>query len=37
LYVLKEKRKEKREVLIFKADFEKTYDSVDWRYLDYVM
>jgi hypothetical protein len=31
LYVLQEKRKEKREVLIFKVDFEKTYDSVDWR------
>jgi len=26
-----------KELLLFKVDFEKAYDSVDWRYLDEVM
>jgi hypothetical protein len=30
-------RKEKRSCLIFKVDFEKTYDSVSWSYLDYML
>jgi len=32
-----EARKLKRELMLFKVDFEKAYDSVDWRYLDAVM
>jgi len=32
-----EARKCKKEILLFKVDFEKTYDSVDWGYLDAVM
>jgi hypothetical protein len=27
----------KKELLLFKVDFEKAYDSVDWKYLDDVM
>jgi len=27
----------KKELLLFKVDFEKAYDSVDWGYLDEVM
>jgi len=27
----------KKELLLFKVDFEKAYDSVDWGYLDAVM
>jgi hypothetical protein len=30
-------RKEKKSCLIFKVDFEKTYDSVSWSYLDYML
>ena len=30
-------RKLKKEFLLFKVDFEKAYDSVDWGYLDSVM
>jgi hypothetical protein len=30
-------KKSQKELLIFKVDFEKAYDSVDWRYLDTVM
>jgi len=30
-------RKSKKELLLFKVDFEKAYDSVDWEYLDSVM
>ncbi|MCI34656.1 LINE-1 reverse transcriptase like, partial [Trifolium medium] len=26
-----------RECLIFKVDFEKAYDSVDWGFLDYML
>ncbi|GAU44755.1 hypothetical protein TSUD_246480 [Trifolium subterraneum] len=32
-----EARKYKKELLLFKVDFEKAYDSVDWGYLDDVM
>ncbi|GAU33774.1 hypothetical protein TSUD_393360 [Trifolium subterraneum] len=32
-----EARKSKKELLLFKVDFEKAYDSVDWGYLDAVM
>jgi hypothetical protein len=32
-----EARKMKKEMLLFKVDFEKAYDSVDWGYLDDVM
>jgi len=30
-------RRLKKELLMFKVDFEKAYDSVDWRYLEEVM
>ncbi|GAU27940.1 hypothetical protein TSUD_146550 [Trifolium subterraneum] len=32
-----EARKSKKELMLFKVDFEKAYDSVDWGYLDAVM
>jgi hypothetical protein len=32
-----EARKMKKEMLLFKVDFEKAYDSVDWGYLDDVL
>jgi hypothetical protein len=32
-----EARRTKKELLLFKVDFEKAYDSVDWGYLDDVM
>jgi len=35
--VVDEARKAKKELLLFKVDFEKAYDSVDWGYLDVVM
>ena len=35
--VVDEARKNKKELLMFKVDFEKAYDSVDWGYLDSVM
>lgn len=35
--VVDEARKLKNELLLFKVDFEKAYDSVDWAYLDAVM
>jgi hypothetical protein len=35
--VVDEARKTKKELLLFKVDFEKAYDSVDWEYLDAVM
>jgi len=35
--VVDEARKLKKELLLFKVDFEKAYDSVDWEYLDAVM
>ncbi|PNX68012.1 cysteine-rich receptor-like protein kinase, partial [Trifolium pratense] len=35
--VVDEARKSKKELLLFKVDFEKAYDSVDWGYLDSVM
>lgn len=30
-------RRSKSECLIFKVDFEKVYDSVSWRFLDYIL
>lgn len=30
-------RRRKKEVFVFKFDFEKAYDSVDWNFLDYLM
>ncbi|GAU20017.1 hypothetical protein TSUD_273520 [Trifolium subterraneum] len=35
--VVDEARKTKKELILFKVDFEKAYDSVDWDYLDAVM
>jgi hypothetical protein len=35
--VVDDARKTKKELLLFKVDFEKAYDSVDWSYLDAVM
>jgi hypothetical protein len=35
--VVDEPRKTKKELMLFKVDFEKAYDSVDWDYLDAVM
>jgi hypothetical protein len=35
--VVDEARRAKKELLLFKVDFEKAYDSVDWDYLDAVM
>ncbi|CAJ2652040.1 unnamed protein product [Trifolium pratense] len=35
--VVDEARKSKKELMLFKVDFEKAYDSVDWSYLDKVM
>ena len=35
--VVDEARKSKKELLMFKVDFEKAYDSVEWGYLDEVM
>ncbi|GAU48725.1 hypothetical protein TSUD_406040 [Trifolium subterraneum] len=32
-----EARRNKKELMLFKVDFEKPYDSVDWGYLDAVM
>jgi hypothetical protein len=35
--VVDEARKSNKELMVFKVDFEKAYDSVDWGYLDEVM
>jgi len=35
--VVDDVRKCKKELLLFKVDFEKAYDSIDWTYLDEVM
>ncbi|GAU48899.1 hypothetical protein TSUD_98900 [Trifolium subterraneum] len=35
--VVDEAKNYKKELLLFKVDFEKAYDSVDWEYLDSVM
>jgi len=35
--IVDEVRKKKKELLLFKVDFEKAYDSIDWSYLDEVM
>jgi hypothetical protein len=35
--VVDEARRSKKELMLFKVDFEKAYDSVDWRYLDDVV
>jgi len=35
--VVDDARKHKKELLLFKVDFEKAYDSINWGYLDEVM
>ncbi|MCI82651.1 RNA-directed DNA polymerase (Reverse transcriptase), partial [Trifolium medium] len=35
--VVDDARKSKKELMLFKVDFKKAYDSVDWSYLDDVM
>jgi hypothetical protein len=35
--IVDEAKRKKKELLMFKVDFEKAYDSVDWRFLDFVM
>jgi len=35
--VVDEAKKNNKELMLFKVDFEKSYDSVDWGYLDAVM
>lgn len=35
--VVDESRKSKKELILFKMDFKKAYDSIDWGYLDAVM
>ena len=30
-------KKANKECLIFKVDFEKAYDSVDWGFMEYMM
>jgi len=35
--VVDEAKKLNKNLLMFKVDFEKAYDSVDWKYLDSVM
>ncbi|PRQ36601.1 putative RNA-directed DNA polymerase [Rosa chinensis] len=35
--VVDETRKKKKEGLVFKIDFEKAYDHVEWNFLDYAM
>ena len=35
--IVDEARKCNKELLLFKVDFEKAYDSIDWGYLDEVM
>lgn len=35
--IVDEARSRKKEVIMFKVDFEKAYDSVDWNFLDFVM
>jgi len=35
--VVDEARKSKKDLLLFKVDFEKLYDSIDWGYLEEVM
>jgi hypothetical protein len=34
--VVDEVRKKQKDLMLFKVDFEKAYDSVDWGYLDSV-
>lgn len=35
--VVDDARKRKKDCLIFKVDFEKAYDTVNWNFLDYMM
>ncbi|GLT46093.1 hypothetical protein SLA2020_198760 [Shorea laevis] len=35
--IIQEAKKSRRSTIIFKADFEKAYDSVNWGFLDYMM
>jgi len=30
-------RREKKDLLLFKVDFEKAFDSIDWSYLEVVI
>lgn len=30
-------KKEKKECFFFKVDFEKVYDTINWKFLDYIM
>ena len=34
---MEDARRTKKDMLLFKVDFEKAFDSVDWCYLDAVM
>lgn len=35
--IVDETKKRMKRVVLFKGDFEKAYDSVDWNFLDFVM
>jgi len=35
--LVEDARRLKKDLLLFKVDFEKTFDSVDWSYLEVVM
>jgi hypothetical protein len=35
--IVDEAKRRKKELLMFKVDFEKAFDSVDWSFLDCVM
>jgi len=35
--VVDDARRLKKELLLFKVDFEKVFDSVDWKHLEVVM
>ena len=35
--VVDKKRRSREEGIVFKIDFEKAYDSVDWGFLDHIL
>lgn len=35
--ILDEVKRKKKEVILFKADFEKAFDSVEWNLISFVM
>ncbi|GMJ02301.1 hypothetical protein HRI_003899300 [Hibiscus trionum] len=35
--IVDELKRNKREAVIFKADFRRAYDTVDWNFLDFIM